>query len=85
MTTEFVRQDLGGTLAEEIRQAEAFVTSNMRRGMRIRALVPEPVRDGQRPQRAHRVDLHDQEQAGRQAQGAQHPGRAQSEEVRAAA
>ena len=41
MGDEFVRQDLGGTLADQIRQAEAFVTSNMRRGMRIRGLARE--------------------------------------------
>jgi len=35
MTDEFVRQDIIGTLPEQIRQAEAFVSSNMRRGMRI--------------------------------------------------
>lgn len=35
MTDEFVRQDIIGTLPEQIRQAEAFVNSNMRRGMRI--------------------------------------------------
>ena len=43
MGDEFVRQDLGGTLADEIRQAEAFVTSNMRRGMRIRGLAREEI------------------------------------------
>lgn len=41
MGDEFVRQELGGTLAEQIRQAEAFVTTNMRRGMRIRSLARE--------------------------------------------
>jgi ATP-dependent DNA helicase RecG len=41
MGDEFVRQDLGGTLTDQIRQAEAFVTSNMRRGMRIRGLARE--------------------------------------------
>lgn len=35
MSDEFVRQDIGGTLAEQVRQAENFVTSNMRRPMRI--------------------------------------------------
>jgi ATP-dependent DNA helicase RecG len=35
MSDEFVRQDINGVLIEQIRQAEAFVTSNMRRGMRI--------------------------------------------------
>lgn len=41
MGDEFVRQDLGGVLADQVRQAEAFVTSNMRRGMRIRGLARE--------------------------------------------
>jgi ATP-dependent DNA helicase RecG len=41
MSDEFVRQEIGGTLAEQIRQAEAFVTANMRRGMRIAALARE--------------------------------------------
>jgi ATP-dependent DNA helicase RecG len=35
MSDEFVRQDIGGTLAEQIRLAEAFVVTNMQRGMRI--------------------------------------------------
>jgi ATP-dependent DNA helicase RecG len=41
MGDEFVRQDVGGTLADQARQAEAFVTTNMRRGMRIRGLARE--------------------------------------------
>ncbi len=41
MGDEFVRQDISGTLAEQIRQAEAFVVSNMRRGMRIQGLTRE--------------------------------------------
>jgi ATP-dependent DNA helicase RecG len=41
MGDEFVRQDLGGTLADQARQAEAFVSTNMRRGMRIRGLARE--------------------------------------------
>ncbi len=41
MGDEFVRQDIGGTLADQVRQAEAFVTSNMRRGMRISGLARE--------------------------------------------
>jgi ATP-dependent DNA helicase RecG len=41
MSDEFVRQDIGGTLADQVRQAEAFVTTNMRRGMRIRGLARE--------------------------------------------
>lgn len=41
MSDEFVRQDIGGTLAEQARLAEAFVVSNMRRGMRIVGLTRE--------------------------------------------
>lgn len=41
MGDEFVRQDLTGTLAEQIRQAETFVAANMRRGMRIRGMARE--------------------------------------------
>lgn len=41
MSDEFVRQDIGGVLVEQARQAEAFVASNMRRGMRIRGLARE--------------------------------------------
>jgi ATP-dependent DNA helicase RecG len=41
MSDEFARQDLGGTLADQVRQAEAFVAGNMRRGMRIRGLARE--------------------------------------------
>jgi ATP-dependent DNA helicase RecG len=41
MSDEFVRQDIGGTLTDQIRQAEAFVMANMRRGMRIRGLARE--------------------------------------------
>jgi ATP-dependent DNA helicase RecG len=41
MGDEFVRQDLGGTLADQVRQAEAFVVANMRRGMKIRGLARE--------------------------------------------
>ncbi|MCL4862402.1 MAG: putative DNA binding domain-containing protein [Caldilineaceae bacterium] len=41
MGDEFVRQDLGGVLPEQIRQAEAFVVSNMRRGMKINGLARE--------------------------------------------
>lgn len=36
MGDEFVRQDIGGALPEQIRQAEAFITGNMRRGMSLR-------------------------------------------------
>lgn len=35
MSDEFVRQDIGGCLGDQIRQAEAFVLSNMRRGVKI--------------------------------------------------
>ncbi len=35
MGDEFVRDDASGTLPEQIRRAETFVTTNMRRGMRI--------------------------------------------------
>jgi ATP-dependent DNA helicase RecG len=41
MSDEFVRQDISGTLVEQIRQAEAFVFSNMRREMRINGLARE--------------------------------------------
>ena len=35
MGDEFLRHDATGALPEQIRQAEAFVTANMRRGMRL--------------------------------------------------
>lgn len=38
MSDEFVRQDISGPLPEQIRQAEAFVTGNMQRGMAITGL-----------------------------------------------
>lgn len=41
MSDEFVRQDIGGTLAEQARQAEAFVVSNMQREMRINGMTRE--------------------------------------------
>ena len=41
MSDEFVRQDISGTLVEQIRQAEAFVFSNMRREMKINGLARE--------------------------------------------
>ena len=41
MGDEFVRQDIGGTLAEQIRLAEAFVVSNMQRGMRLTGMQRE--------------------------------------------
>ncbi|MEZ4635535.1 MAG: ATP-binding protein [Caldilineaceae bacterium] len=43
MSDEFVRQDIGGPLVEQIRQAEAFVVGNMRRGMRITGMAREDV------------------------------------------
>jgi ATP-dependent DNA helicase RecG len=43
MGDEFVRQDIGGALAEQIRQAEAFVVGNMRRGMRITGMARQDV------------------------------------------
>jgi ATP-dependent DNA helicase RecG len=39
MGDEFVRQDISGALPEQIRQAEAFVVGNMRRGMKINGLA----------------------------------------------
>lgn len=41
MGDEFVRQDIQGPLVEQIRQAEAFVVGNMRRGMRISGMTRE--------------------------------------------
>ena len=41
MSDEFERQDITGTLSEQIRQAETFVVSNMRRGMRITGMTRE--------------------------------------------
>ena len=41
MADEFVRQDISGCLADQIRQAEAFVVGNMRRGMKISGLARE--------------------------------------------
>ena len=41
MSDEFVRQDITGTLAEQMRKAEAFVIGNMRRGMRIAGMARE--------------------------------------------
>jgi len=43
MSDDFIREDIRGTLPEQIRKAEAFVTANMRRGMRIRGLEREEV------------------------------------------
>jgi ATP-dependent DNA helicase RecG len=39
MSDEFVRQDISGTLADQIRQAEAFVFANMRRDVKINGLA----------------------------------------------
>lgn len=41
MSDEFVRQDVSGTLAEQVRVTEAFVVSNMRRDMRIAGIQRE--------------------------------------------
>lgn len=41
MSDEFVRQDLNGTLVEQIKQAESFLVGNMRRGFRIRGMERE--------------------------------------------
>ena len=43
MSDEFVRQDITGPLVEQIRQAEAFLVGNMRRGMRITGMAREDV------------------------------------------
>ncbi len=43
MGDEFVRDDIRGTLPEQIRRAEAFISANMRRGMRIRGFTREEV------------------------------------------
>ncbi|RME60985.1 MAG: DeoR family transcriptional regulator [Caldilineae bacterium] len=43
MGDEFVRQDIRGALPDQIRQAEAFVVGNMRRGMRIAGFTREEV------------------------------------------
>lgn len=45
MGDEFVRQEIGGPLGDQIRQAEAFVVGNMRRGMRIAGIVREEVNE----------------------------------------
>ncbi len=41
MGDAFLRQDAAGTLPQQIRQAEAFVTANMRRGMRLSGFARE--------------------------------------------
>jgi ATP-dependent DNA helicase RecG len=43
MSDEFVREDIRGPLGDQIRRAEAFLTANMRRGMRIRGFTREEV------------------------------------------
>jgi ATP-dependent DNA helicase RecG len=39
MDDSFIREELSGSLPEQIRQAEAFIVSNMRRGVRIEGLA----------------------------------------------
>jgi len=41
MGDEFLRHDASGTLPDQIRQAETFVSANMRRGMRIKGFTRE--------------------------------------------
>ncbi len=41
MSDDFVREDVKGVLSDQIRRAEAFVSGNMRQGMRIRGLARE--------------------------------------------
>lgn len=43
MSDEFVREDIQGTLPQQIRRAETFIATNMRRGMRIRGFTREEV------------------------------------------
>jgi ATP-dependent DNA helicase RecG len=43
MGDEFVREDIRGTLPQQIRRAEAFIAANVRRGMRIRSFTREDV------------------------------------------
>ncbi len=43
MGDEFVREDIQGTLPQQIRRAEAFIAANVRRGMRIRSFTREEV------------------------------------------
>lgn len=43
MGDEFVRQDLSGPLPEQIRQAETFVLSNLRREMRLNGLARQEI------------------------------------------
>ncbi|MGD8794266.1 MAG: helix-turn-helix domain-containing protein, partial [Anaerolineae bacterium] len=39
MDDRFLKEEIGGTLPEQIRRAEAFVTANMRRGVRLQGLA----------------------------------------------
>lgn len=41
MSDDFFREDIRGVLSDQIRRAEAFVSANMRQGMRIRGLARE--------------------------------------------
>ncbi len=41
MSDEFVREDIRGTLPDQIRRAEAFLVSNMKRGVRLVSLERE--------------------------------------------
>jgi ATP-dependent DNA helicase RecG len=41
MSDEFVREDVRGTLPDQIRRAEAFLVSNMKRGVRLLSLERE--------------------------------------------
>ena len=41
MSDDFIREDIRGVLADQIRKAEAFVNANMRRGMRIKGFERE--------------------------------------------
>ncbi len=43
MSDDFIRDDIRGVLAEQIRRAEAFVKANMRRGMRINGFEREEI------------------------------------------
>jgi ATP-dependent DNA helicase RecG len=43
MGDEFVRHDAAGTLPDQIRQAEAFITANVRHGMKIRGFTREEI------------------------------------------
>lgn len=43
MSDDFIREDIRGVLPDQLRRTEAFVTANMRRGMRIRGLEREEI------------------------------------------